>query len=52
MKTITKNCQYCDKEMKSLYQKQIDYNMDAHELSCKKNPKNIKEESEETKNDN
>ena len=26
--------------MKSLYQKQIDYNISAHELSCKENPKN------------
>jgi len=40
METITKRCQYCGKEMKSLYQKQIDYNMEAHELSCKENPKN------------
>ena len=46
MKTIRKICQYCGKEMTSLYQKQIDYNMSAHELACKKNPKNI-EESED-----
>jgi len=40
METITKECQYCGKEMKSLYQKQIDFNMDTHEKTCKENPKN------------
>jgi hypothetical protein len=29
-------CQYCDKEFVSLYQKQLDYNLKAHELSCEK----------------
>ena len=40
METITKECQYCGKEMKSLYQKQIDFNMDTHEENCKVTPKN------------
>lgn len=40
MKTITKKCQYCGKKIMSLYEKQAKYNLDAHELACKDNPKN------------
>ena len=40
MKLIKKICQYCGKKMTSLYQKQIDFNMDTHEKTCKENPKN------------
>jgi hypothetical protein len=38
METITKKCQYCGKEITSLYEKQADYNLKAHELTCKKRP--------------
>ena len=40
METIIKKCKYCEKEIMSLYEKQAQYNLDAHELSCKENPKN------------
>lgn len=40
MKTITKECQYCGKKIISLYEKQAQYNLEAHELSCSGNPKN------------
>ena len=36
MKLLTAKCQYCGKEITSLYQKQLDYNLKAHELSCEK----------------
>lgn len=38
-----RKCQYCGKEIESLYEKQADYNLKAHEISCKKNPDNQKE---------
>lgn len=37
MKILKKRCQYCDKEILSLYKKQLDYNLHAHELACEKN---------------
>jgi len=40
MKTIIKKCKYCGKEITSLYEKQAEYNINAHELACKENPKN------------
>ncbi len=35
MEIIKKKCQYCGKEIESLYEKQAQYNLDAHELTCK-----------------
>lgn len=29
-------CKHCKKQFESLYEKQLDYNLRAHELSCKK----------------
>ncbi len=40
MKILKKKCQYCKKEITSMYQKQLDYNLQAHEIACSKNPKN------------
>ncbi|KKN28614.1 hypothetical protein LCGC14_0852590 [marine sediment metagenome] len=40
-KIFSKKCQYCEKEITSLYEKQTDYNLNAHELACKQNPKNM-----------
>jgi len=37
---LKKKCQYCGKEIISLYEKQLNYNLQAHEISCSKNPKN------------
>jgi len=37
MKVLKKKCQYCKKEFTSLYEKQLNYNVKAHEISCKKN---------------
>ena len=45
MKTLTKKCQYCEKEINSLYEKQLNYNLQAHEIACSKNPKNNEEKS-------
>jgi len=39
-KVFSKKCKYCGKEITSLYEKQAQYNVDSHELACKKNPKN------------
>ena len=36
MKILKAKCQYCGKEITSMYQKQLDYNLKAHELSCEK----------------
>jgi len=36
MKILKAKCQYCGKEIESMYQKQLDYNLKAHELSCEK----------------
>jgi hypothetical protein len=33
---LTKECKRCGKKFYSLYQKQLDYNFQAHELACKK----------------
>jgi len=46
MKPIKKKCQYCDKIITSLYEKQAQYNLDAHELACKENPKNKEDKNE------
>ncbi len=47
MKSITKKCKYdCGKEITSLYEKQAEYNLNAHELACKKNPKNMEDQNE------
>ena len=42
MKILKAECQYCGKEITSMYQKQLDYNIKAHEISCEK-----KQEKEE-----
>lgn len=39
MKIITLKCQYCGKKIESLYEKQAEYNLKAHEISCKENKK-------------
>ena len=36
---IIKKCPYCEKEIRSLYQGQADYNLKAHILICKKKKK-------------
>ncbi len=47
MKLIKKKCQYdCGMEITSLYEKQAEYNLNAHELACKKNPKNMEDQNE------
>jgi len=33
---LKKVCPYCKKEIKSLYQPQLEYNYQAHLLACKK----------------
>jgi len=43
MKIIKKKCQYCGKEIISLYESQADYNLKAHELACEFNPNKKKE---------
>lgn len=35
-KILTKKCPHCGKEFFSLYENQLDYNFEAHILSCKK----------------
>lgn len=40
---LKKVCPYCGKEICSLYLSQLDYNLQAHEISCKENPKNKKQ---------
>ncbi len=35
-KPLKAKCQYCKKEITSMYQKQLDYNLKAHELACEK----------------
>jgi hypothetical protein len=44
MKILKAKCQYCGKEITSIYQKQLDYNLKAHELSCKENKDFLKNE--------
>lgn len=39
MEILKDKCKYCDKEISSMYQKQLDYNLKAHELSCEKKEK-------------
>ncbi len=34
-KILKKSCKFCSKEFTSLYSKQLEYNVKAHELSCK-----------------
>jgi len=34
-KILMKQCKKCGKEITSLYQKQLDFNLKAHELTCK-----------------
>jgi len=41
MKPIKAKCQYCDKELISLYPQQLKWNLESHESACKKNPKNL-----------
>lgn len=36
MELLKKICPYCGKEIISLYEAQLDYNYEAHILSCKK----------------
>ena len=38
-KVFKRKCKYCEKEITSLYEKQADYNLKAHELSCEKKEK-------------
>ena len=35
MKLLKAKCKYCEKEFTSLYQRQLDQNLEAHEKSCK-----------------
>ena len=35
MKILKKRCPYCEKEVTSLYQKQLDYNYEQHIKNCK-----------------
>jgi len=35
LKLLKKRCPHCNKEIKSLYQKQLNYNFQAHVLACK-----------------
>ena len=35
-KVLTKRCKFCGKEIRSMYKKQLDYNIQAHEISCKR----------------
>lgn len=35
-KVLTKKCPYCGKEISSMYESQLEYNYQAHVLSCKK----------------
>jgi len=42
-KILKKKCQYCGKEISSMYENQLNYNLNAHEFACKKNPKNKEE---------
>lgn len=44
MKLLEAKCKYCGKEINSLYQKQLDYNLKAHELSCEKKKESEKKE--------
>jgi len=37
---LKKECKYCGKEIVSLYEKQLNYNLQSHEIACSKNPKN------------
>ncbi len=39
-KILKKKCKYCGKSITSMYPLQLDYNLQAHEISCKDNPKN------------
>lgn len=36
MEKLKSKCKYCGKEFYSLYRTQLNYNVQAHELSCKK----------------
>ena len=36
MKILKKKCPYCKKEITSMYVKQLEYNYQAHLISCKK----------------
>lgn len=55
-KILIKRCRYCRKEITSMYKKQLDYNVQAHELSCKKKimeeTQNNLNKKEDTQNDN
>ncbi len=46
IKILKAKCCWCGKEISSLYENQLNYNLQAHEISCKKNPKNKKGEEE------
>lgn len=35
-KLLQKKCPYCDKVIESIYENQLDYNLKAHMISCKK----------------
>jgi len=48
-KILKRKCKHCGKEITSMYQRQLDYNVQAHELSCKK--KIIEEVNEDVKNE-
>ncbi len=47
MEVLKTKCKYCGKEITSLYEKQLIYNTKAHEISCPKNPNQLKKEKEE-----
>jgi hypothetical protein len=48
MSTYTAICPYCKKELTQNYRVQALHNMEVHAASCKKNPKNKEEESNES----
>ena len=43
-KVLIKKCKHCKKEISSMYEKQLSYNLQAHELACSENPDNKGEE--------
>ena len=38
-KIFTKKCQYCGREIQSLYETQLNSNLEIHEINCSHKPK-------------
>lgn len=49
IKKLKANCIHCGKQVFSLYKKQLNYNIQAHEISC---PKRTKLKAEVTEENN